>query len=83
MDATISFLSERVTTERLFLEQPSGVGVHTVQAFFMENRVFHAPWEPLRDDGFYELEHLRSMLIRQDLENLNGTALYLYLKRTG
>lgn len=83
MDATISFLSERVTTERLVLEQPSGIDVHDVQAFFMENRVFHAPWEPLRDDDFYELEHLRSMLIRQDIENLNGTALYLYLKRTG
>lgn len=83
MDATISYVSERVVTERLYLEPPSSVDASAVQSFFIDNKVFHAPWEPLRNDDFYELEHLRSMLVNQDLENLNGTALYLYLIRAG
>lgn len=81
--ATRTVLTDRIVTERLVLEQPGAVDVAAVRAFYLGNRVFHAPWEPIRPESFYQEDSLDNVLRRQAEENSVGTALHLYLQRNG
>jgi ribosomal-protein-alanine N-acetyltransferase len=77
----IPAITESVETERMVLRQPSDVDASTVLPFYKANRVFHAPWEPLRSEDFYQEDTINKMLKRQAVENTNGVALHLYLQR--
>ncbi len=75
------WLTESIGTERLILQQPNMVSASRVLIFNLENKVFHAPWEPVRPPEFYEEDAIRLMLERQARENASGAALHLYLQR--
>lgn len=80
MDVSTPRLNDRIFTERLVLEQPQVVHEQAVLAFYMANKVFHAPWEPLRPTEFYQEDSMRQMLALQAAEYAEGRGLYLYLK---
>ncbi|MDD3941833.1 MAG: GNAT family N-acetyltransferase [Sphaerochaetaceae bacterium] len=83
METASRFVDSPIRTERLVLTQPYDVPAEEVRHFFIENKAFHASWEPLREPSFYELESIRRMLVRQGEENRGERALTLYLMLPG
>jgi ribosomal-protein-alanine N-acetyltransferase len=75
------WLTESVGTDRLVLQQPNNVDSMLVLAFLLDNKVFHAPWEPVRHAEFYTEDAVQLMLNGQARENATGSALHLYLQR--
>lgn len=83
MEEMIRYVTEPLTTEHLILSQPGLVSAEAVQLFFVENRGFHAPWEPLHDPNFYSLESISRMVRDQEEANRAGRGLHLYLQIQG
>jgi ribosomal-protein-alanine N-acetyltransferase len=80
MDSSNPRLTDRVYTDRLVLEQPQSLDEKDVLAFYIANKVFHAPWEPVRPSEFYQEDSMRKLLASQAADNAEGRALHLYLQ---
>ena len=59
--------SVRIATERLILKTLDEKSVDVVLTYYLKNRVFLAPWEPLRNEGFYTSD-VQSVSLKLDRE---------------
>lgn len=80
MNVAESSVSDRILTDRLVLEPAGLCDSVAVQAFFVDNKAFHAPWEPERDRSYYKLVSVTTMLERQHRVNRDLSGLHLYLR---
>ncbi|MDC7245882.1 MAG: GNAT family N-acetyltransferase [Sphaerochaetaceae bacterium] len=74
-----SYIEDDLTSERLSLRSPLRVKSADLLEFFVENREFHAPWEPLKDETFYTLESMKLLLKSQWEDHLSRRAASFYL----
>ena len=72
-----------ITTERLTLQAAHPSHAHALQTYQLRNRVFLKPWEPARDDDFFELEAISQRLETMAEKTANGEALHLLILRDG
>ena len=70
-------------TERLYLRVLDRSQAALVLDYYTRNRVFLAPWEPIREPAFYTLPYQREWLKKElrDFEERNSLRLYLQKKQ--
>lgn len=72
-------MSERLETARL-VGLPAAPGLEELTLdFYRRNRAFLAPFEPMREESFYTLEHQRTLLEERETERLAGRAYPFWL----
>ncbi len=59
---------------------PLASDVHDFAAFCLENRGYHSPWEPTRDDKFYEEHQWEQRLSPEARMRWNRSALTLFFR---
>ncbi len=67
------------STERLTLKVLSGEQAPLLQEYLLNNRTFHKPWEPTRDDAYYALDSCGKLLEFEQMAFENKTSLPFYL----
>lgn len=75
-------MNKRYETKRLILRTLDETEGHYSQAYYLANRTFLAPFEPERDDSFYELSHhVRMTVLEQtEMDQLRLLRLWIFLK---
>lgn len=69
----------RLETPRLVMVVLGPRGAARTAAYYVDNRAFHAPWDPPRGEDFYTARHWRERHAAQRTEFTAGTALSLTL----
>ncbi len=75
-------MNKRYETKRLLLRTLDETEAHYSQAYYLANRTFLEPFEPDRDDSFYELNHhVRLTALEQtEMDELRLLRLWIFLK---
>ena len=72
----------RIETERTLLRLGRDDDAAALLDYFLRNREYHKPWEPIAPDGFYTLEAQRSLIARRRAEFAEGrSACFLVFER--
>ncbi|WP_159884147.1 GNAT family N-acetyltransferase [Paenibacillus puerhi] len=71
----------RFRTERLLLEGLDESSSGMVLAFIQKNRDFLAPWEPIRTEEYYTLDHQSRMLREEEASMAAGQLYKLWLRK--
>jgi len=69
----------RVETDRLILRSLEPEDAPLVRDFYLRNRAFFAPWDPARDEAFFELASFADSIAREREELVQRRSLKLYL----
>lgn len=69
----------RLLTERLIVRPALGGDALQIQAYNLANREHLQPWQPLRPDGFFELDNVIQRLTRTEHDRLAGRCLHLLI----
>ena len=72
-------LHDCIYTDRLILNPPHTTQVEHLLSFYRQNKEFHAPFEPLKDDSFYTDRSIQDLLAKQIHEQNDKRCLCLYL----
>ncbi|CRM41574.1 ribosomal protein S5-alanine N-acetyltransferase [Pseudomonas salomonii] len=75
------FPTNGITTDRLTLHAAHPRHALALQAHLVQNRAYLQPWEPARDDGFFELSAITQRLEVMAEKTANGEALHLLILR--
>jgi len=75
----MTFSATGISTDRLLLLPAHPSHARALQAYLLENREFLQPWEPSRDDAFFELEAITERLETMAEKNASGEALHLLI----
>ena len=77
-------LTTTITTSRLQLRVLNPEDAPLLQTYLLKNRIHLAPWEPARDDSFFELEQCQQRLISSclNIEAGQSLALAVFLKNS-
>ena len=68
-----------VETDRLVLRVPAAENAPEMAGYAARNREHFAPWDPVRDDAYFTVDHWRTELERTVERARAGTALMLVL----
>lgn len=77
------FPTHGITTERLRLQAAHPSHARTLHTYLLRNRLFLQPWEPTRDDDFFDLDAITRRLETMAEKNASGEALHLLIWRDG
>ncbi|MDB2386336.1 ribosomal protein S5-alanine N-acetyltransferase [Shewanella sp.] len=66
-----------IRTSRTDLVMLSAEDAPLIRDYYQLNQAHLSPWEPIRDDSFYSLEHWRQQLADNAIQYQNGSALKL------
>ncbi len=71
-------------TERLIIRSLKAEDIPALQDYYIRNRDFLQPWEPLRNESYYSRESLANMVKAEEIEEIRRKAFrgYLFLKET-
>ena len=72
-------LVDRIATDRLVLRTAHISHAHDLQTYLLENRTYLQPWEPLRDDVFFEIDTVADRLQLMEQKTASGDALHFLL----
>ncbi|NWE13076.1 GNAT family N-acetyltransferase [Pseudomonas yamanorum] len=75
----MTFPATGIHTDRLLLLPAHPSHARALQAYLLENRDFLQPWEPSRDDTFFELTAITERLETMADKTANGEALHLLI----
>ncbi|MET3116118.1 ribosomal-protein-alanine N-acetyltransferase [Undibacterium sp. GrIS 1.8] len=77
-------LTTAITTTRLQLRVLNPEDAPLLQTYLLKNRTHLAPWEPARDDSFFELEQCQQRLFSSclNIETGQSLALAVFLKNS-
>jgi len=75
----MTFPATGISTDRLLLLGAHPSHARAVQAYLLENRDFLQPWEPSRDDAFFELAAITERLETLADKTASGEALHLLI----
>ena len=77
------FPTHGITSERLLLQAARPAHARALQTYLLANRVYLQPWEPSREDAFFELDTITHRLETMAEKTANGEALHLLIFREG
>ncbi len=77
------FPTHGITTERLLLQAAHPSHASALHAHLVANRAFLQPWEPSRDDEYFELGAISQRLATMAEKTACGEALHLLMLRDG
>ncbi|MGE1153783.1 GNAT family N-acetyltransferase [Pseudomonas kitaguniensis] len=77
------FPTHGISTERLLLRTAQPSHARALQAYLVANRAYLQPWEPSREDAFFELDAITQRLDSMAKHTANGEALHLLILRDG
>ncbi|QZC97337.1 GNAT family N-acetyltransferase [Pseudomonas sp. ERGC3:05] len=72
-----------MSTERLLLQAAHRSHAGTLRAHLVANRAFLQPWEPSRDDEYFELAAISQRLATMAEKTASGEAVHLLMLREG
>ena len=75
----MTFPATGIHTDRLLLLPAHPCHARAVQAYLLQNRDFLQPWEPSRDDAFFELAAITERLETLADKTASGEALHLLI----
>jgi len=75
----MTFPPTAIRTDRLLLLPAHPCHARAVQAYLLQNRNFLQPWEPSRDDAFFELAAITERLETLADKTASGEALHLLI----
>jgi [ribosomal protein S5]-alanine N-acetyltransferase len=73
-------LVDPLTTHRLVLRTAHASHAATMHTYLLENRTYLQPWEPLRDDGFFNLDAVTERLRLMEHKAASGEALHVLMR---
>ncbi len=82
-DRISPFFVMNLTTKRLVLRSSRVTDASILREYFIKNKEFLSPWEPLREDNYYSLESLEKMIKAEKVDEQRGRAVRLYIFRKG
>ncbi len=78
-----SAMPSPLLTQRLVLLSPASVESTSLLNYLRANRVFHQPWEPTRDENYYTMPGVETLLAKQCEDIAAGSAIHYYLTKEG
>ncbi|WP_106286120.1 GNAT family N-acetyltransferase [Paraburkholderia sp. BL25I1N1] len=79
----IDILPREISTARLKLVPACEQFTHELREYSIENRAHLQPWEPLRDESFFDTESVCQRLSTMAHNNSSGVAVHLLLISSG
>lgn len=77
------FPAHGITTERLTLQAAHPAHSRALHTYLVANRTYLQPWEPLREDDFFEPGAITQRLNTMAEKTASGDALHLLILRDG
>lgn len=75
----MTFPATGISTDRLLLLGAHPSHARALQMYLLQNRAFLQPWEPSRDDAFFELDAITERLHAMADKTASGEALHLLI----